>query len=300
MTISGFTYIRNGFTYGYPFIPSIQSLLPMVDELVVVVGDSHDGTREAIVALNDPKIKIVDTVWDETMRTGGKIFASQANLGLDHVSGDWAFHLQADEVFHQDSAARILEQLRQIDRDPTVEGILFPFLHFWGDFRHIRNTRRTHKYEVRIFRNTGTVRSYKDSQGFRKYGSLASYTAGEKGQKLRVLLVNEPIFHYSYARNPRLMMKKSTYFSRFWHSDAELQQNQREVPIDYNEVDRLENFSGEHPVYMQEVIRQQDWSFTYDPSRSNMRFKDKILNWIDRKFNRRPFSYRNYKLVKGR
>ncbi len=47
----------------YPFLQSIQSVLPVVDEFVVVVGDSTDGTRDAILKLS-PKIRIVDTVWD--------------------------------------------------------------------------------------------------------------------------------------------------------------------------------------------------------------------------------------------
>lgn len=66
--ISGFTYVRNGLTYGYPFSASIKSLLPLVDELIVVVGDSDDGTREAVSAIRDSKIKIIDTVWDHELR----------------------------------------------------------------------------------------------------------------------------------------------------------------------------------------------------------------------------------------
>ena len=68
MRVSGFSYVRNGFTYGYPFIESILSVLPLCDEFIMVVGDSTDGTREAVEKINSPKIKIIDTVWDETMR----------------------------------------------------------------------------------------------------------------------------------------------------------------------------------------------------------------------------------------
>lgn len=298
MKISGFTYIRNGFTYGYPFIPSIQSLLPIVDELVVVVGDSTDGTREAIVDLKDVKIKIIDTVWDESIRAGGQIFAGQSNLGLDHITGDWAIHLQADEVFHEGSAKKIKDQIIHADKTENVEGIIFPFYHFWGDYDHIRNTRRTHKYEVRAFRNTGNIRSYKDSQGFRRYKSLQSYKEGEKGEKLKVSQSDEPVFHYSYSRNPKLMKKKNNYFHRFWHNDQWVKEKLDEKQVDFNEVDLLEPFSGEHPVYMKEIIRQKDWEFQYDPSKSNMRLKDKILHLIERRFNRRLFTFRNYKLIK--
>lgn len=79
----------------------MQSILPICDEFIMAVGDSEDGTREAIVALNNPKIKIIDTVWDEQMRQGGKIFAQQANIALDACTGDWLFHIQADEIIHE-------------------------------------------------------------------------------------------------------------------------------------------------------------------------------------------------------
>ena len=75
MKVSGFTYVRNGVHFDYPFLQSIQSVLPIVDELIVVVGDSFDETRSSILALNNNKIKIVDTIWNEEMRAGGYIFA---------------------------------------------------------------------------------------------------------------------------------------------------------------------------------------------------------------------------------
>ncbi len=39
MLVSGFTFVRNGIKLDYPFIESIQSLLPIVDELIVVCGN---------------------------------------------------------------------------------------------------------------------------------------------------------------------------------------------------------------------------------------------------------------------
>ncbi len=132
ITISGFTYVRNGFKYGYPFIPSILSLLPVVDELIVVVGDSTDGTREAIVALNEPKIKLIDTVWDEKKREGGSIFADQSNLGLAQISGQWAVHLQVDEVLHEDDQQKLRQLIYTADKDPQIERPPVPVLSFLG------------------------------------------------------------------------------------------------------------------------------------------------------------------------
>ena len=142
MKLAGFTYVRNGFDYGVPFLESIQSVLPICSEFIVAVGDSTDGTREAIVNLNNPKIKIIDTVWDMQLKEGGKVFAQQANIALDHVQADWCLHIQSDEVFHEKELNNIVAQIDANDTDKKVEGFIFPFVHFWGGYDHIRNTRK--------------------------------------------------------------------------------------------------------------------------------------------------------------
>jgi hypothetical protein len=40
-------------------LASIKSILPIVDEFIVVVCDSEDGTLELVKTINDSKIKIV-------------------------------------------------------------------------------------------------------------------------------------------------------------------------------------------------------------------------------------------------
>lgn len=297
--ISGFTYVRNGFKYGYPFIPSIQSLLPLVDELIVVVGDSTDETRDAIVQLNNHKIKIIDTVWNDELRVNGKIFAQQSNIGLANISGDWAIHLQVDEVLHEQDYDRLKAQISKADKNEQVEGLLFPFYHFWGDYQHIRHTRKTHPFEIRAFKNKGDIKSYKDSQGFRKYSSEAAYLAGEPGEKLRVWNSNVPVFHYSYSRNPALMKKKAEYFNRFWHDDEWVKNHSTEKAFDFNEVDRLDFFDKSHPKYMAATIAAKDWDFIYDPSKSNMSFKDRIMFRLNKLTGKRLFEFENYKLIPG-
>ena len=142
MTISGFSYVRNGFNYDCPFIEAITSILPICDEFVVAVGDSSDGTREAIEQLGSSKIKIIDTVWDMRLREGGKIFSQQTNIALDAIKGDWAFHIQADEVIHERDLGNILSSLEKEMENNNVDGFILPFIHFWGDYYHYRNTRK--------------------------------------------------------------------------------------------------------------------------------------------------------------
>ncbi|MBC8097072.1 MAG: glycosyltransferase, partial [Akkermansiaceae bacterium] len=68
MKVSGFTFVRNGNKLGYPFVQSIRSILPIVDEFVVALGPSDDGTEEMLRAINDPKIRIIPTHWNERIR----------------------------------------------------------------------------------------------------------------------------------------------------------------------------------------------------------------------------------------
>lgn len=293
MQIDGFTYVRNGLRMGYPFLASIQSLLPIVDRLIVVVGNSDDGTREAVEDLKNPKLVIIDSVWDENKRNSGEIFKVQSDIGINNLTGDWAIHIQADEVFSESAKDELLKFIKIADRLEDVDGLLFPFYHFWGDYKHIRHSRRTHANEIRAFKNNRNVLSYRDSQGFRIMDPI---NPDKKGRKLKVLKTGIPIYHYSYARNPKHMKIKWNYIHRFYQTDEWLEKNVLISDFDYNEVDRLDLFEGEHPIYMKEIIKQQDWKFNYDPSLSKMKLKDKILYPIEKYFNYRMFEYKNYKV----
>lgn len=302
MKVSGFTYFRNAIALQYPCIAAIKSVLSIVDEMIVVIGDSNDGSREAVEALNDPKIKIVDTVWDMDLRVGGKVFAQQSNIGIDNISKDtdWALHVQADEVIHENDLPKIKDAMIANLNNPKVDGIALPFLHFFGSYNYYRHTRRTHPIEVRLFKTNKLVRSYRDSQGFRIYKSLEQYESNQKkGSKLKVKLVNAPIYHYSFVRNPMVMAKKGSIFKSFYDNGKEIKREEIvKIPFDFNEVDELTKFNGTHPEAMTSHIKKMDWKFEYDPSKSNMKLKDKFLNALEKKTSLRPFDYKNYKIVK--
>ncbi len=298
MKISGFSYIRNGFEYDYPFLESINSVLPVCDEFVIAVGDSKDGTREAIENMNSSKIRIIDTVWDEKLRENGKIFAQQANIALDSITGDWGFHIQADEIIHENDVDKIKKAVDVYDSDPRIEGLLFDFLNFWGSYYYIHNTRKAHRCEIRIIRNNKNIRSYKDSQGFRKYSGREAYESGEKGEKLQVKKINVPVYHYNYVRSPELMKEKADHFHRFWHNDEWLEKNLSDTKqFDFNDVDDIIPFTGTHPSVMAERVNNQDWKFEFDRSKTKSGFKGRILNHIEKITGCRIGEYKNYKLI---
>ena len=298
MMISGFSYIRNGFTYQYPFLESIQSILPICDEFVIAVGDSTDGTREAIIALNSPKIRIIDTIWDEQMRVGGKIFAQQANSALEACTGDWLFHIQADEIIHENDLQAIKAAIERVDADKNVEGLLFDFLNFYGSYNYLNGTRYQHKKEIRIVRNGIGAFSYRDSQGFRKHSTPQMREEGHKGEKLRVKHIGVPVYHYSYVRPPKAMNEKSKYFAQFWFDDSKLKEifgSRQEA--NYYLIERVEPFTGTHPAIMAEWIKNGNYDFDPNKIDKTLPLKKRIAYWLDKVTGRRIGEYRNYKLL---
>ena len=303
MKVSAFTYVRNGLNFDYPYLQAISSVLPIVNEFIVVVGDSVDETRNSILALNDEKIKIVDTIWDEKMRSGGLVFAQQANIGMDNVSkdADWLFHIQADEVIHEKDYAAITAAMHKNLDDKTVQGLLFNFINFFGDYYHYSPSRRYHQNEIRIIRNNPLIRSYRDSQGFRIYNDPNNYLQ-EKGEKLLVKKVDASIYHYSNARKSEGDYKKRVEFKKMWEpNDEKIEEwaNQNKDVYDYTtNVDYLKLYKGSHPALMSAKISQQDWTYNYDPSINNMTAKEKLMKFLETVTGKQFFIYKNYKLIK--
>ncbi|BAV09869.1 hypothetical protein SAMN05421788_1011302 [Filimonas lacunae] len=304
MKVSGFTYMRNSFLYGYPVIESIKSALPLCDEFIAVVGKSTDGTREAIEAIGSPKIKIIDTEWDPQLTQGGKIFAQQANIGLKAIAADsdWALHIQSDEVLHEEDIAEIKKAMEDNLHNKKVEGFLLNYIHFIGDYKHYGPSRKWHSKEIRVLRNDPSYFSYNDSQGFRSYTSEEGYKTGEKGRKLGVKQLKARIFHYSYCRNPYQLSGRGKKFQSYYDASkaSEKDFEEQAEAFDFHTViDVVKPFTGTHPATMQDCIARQDWKFTYDPSKGKFKNpRHRFLHAIENITGWRIGEYKNYKLVK--
>ena len=76
MTISGFTMVRNAGKYYYPIRAAIESVLPLVDEFIVALGngDKNDDTLAQIQSIGSSKIRIFQHEWDENLFQDGAIF----------------------------------------------------------------------------------------------------------------------------------------------------------------------------------------------------------------------------------
>jgi glycosyltransferase involved in cell wall biosynthesis len=300
MKVSGFTFVRNALTFGYPIVESIQSILPIVDEFIVSVGNSEDETLALIQSIGSPKIKIVHSQWDDSLRAGGKVLAVETDKALAAVSkdSDWAFYLQGDEVVHEKYLENIKKSMEQHLNDPKVEGLLFKYEHFYGSYRYVGDSRKWYSREIRIIRNDPSIHSYRDAQGFRK---LVAKT-GEL-RKLQVKPIDAYIYHYGWVKDPREHEKKLNYFPTLWNDEKGMEAWKDRLAKPTSEylqqdIDSLAYFQGTHPEVMNRRVAMEDWVFDFDINQKNFkRGKDRILYWLEKQTGKRLFEYRNYHII---
>ena len=289
MLISGFTIIKNAIINDYPIVEAVKSILPIVDEMIVLVGDCSDDTLALMESIGDPKIKIHHSVWDATLRSGGSALADETNKAFQLINpaSDWAFYIQGDEVVHEQYHHAIRQACAQFKTEKRVEGLLFKYLHFYGTYDYVGDSRKWYSHEVRIIRNDKTISAYKDAQGFRR---------GE--QKLNVKSIDAYIYHYGWVKDPTQMMKKQKDVSKLWNEDEALTAFLASPDFyDFNQFDSLEKFAGTHPAVMQKRIEQKHWNIELDTTKKHFSLKDKLLYQFEKLTGIRLFDFRNYKLL---
>jgi hypothetical protein len=290
MKICGFTIVKNAVKYDYPIVESIKSILPIVDAFIVLAGNSDDSTLEVLKGIDSPKLRILDSTWDDSLKEGGRVLAAETNKAFDLIPAefDWAFYLQADEVVHEKYHNPIVASMQQWLNHPEVEGILFNYTHFYGTYNYIGDSRKWYRNEIRIIRNDKSIRSYKDAQGFRK-----------NDRKLQVKPVDASIYHYGWVKNPRTMQTKMLDFHKLWHDEEWIRQNHQTGELfDYSEVDSLARFNGSHPKVMEERIRLTSWNIEMDTSKKKFGWKDRFLHLFEKITGYRLFEYKNYSIIK--
>lgn len=292
MKVAGFTFIRNAVKNDYSIVEAITSILPICDEFVVAVGKSEDETLQLIESIDSPKIKIIETIWDDTQREGGKTFALETDKALAAVSKDvdWAFYIQGDECVHERDLPIIREEMERNLRDLRVEGLLFHYLHFYGSYDYVAISRRWYRREIRIVRPHIGVHSYRDAQGFRL-----------SGRKLIVKLIPATINHYGWVKPPMGINNKVRNFNQFYRDEQWMEENMpTHFEFDYSNADRLVPFEGTHPKVMEQRIAAQNWPLQIDAKaiRNKMSFRRKLLQMIEDVTGWRVAEYRNYRLIK--
>jgi hypothetical protein len=288
MKVTGFSFIKNAVKFQYPIAEALQSILPLCDEVVVAVGNSDDNTRELVAGLDPQKIKIIDTVWDDSLREGGRVLAEETNkaLGAIGADSDWCFYIQGDEVVHEDGYEEIYTAMRQWKDHKEVDGLLFKYRHFYGSFDYVGLASRWYKKEIRIIKNDKRIYSYKDAQGFRKGNN----------EKLRVKPLNAYIHHYGWVRRPDVMFFKQQNFGTYYDGPGSTDRIYM-GEFDYSQIDALEKYTGKHPSVMLPRIEKMNWKFEYDLTYNKLKFKDRFKNVVEKITGKRPFDHNNFKVI---
>lgn len=289
MKVCGFTIVRNAVKFDYPIKEAILSVLPLVDQFIVLVGNSEDNTLELIESIQDPKIQIHHSTWDDSLREGGKVLAVETNKAKALIPRefDWCFYIQGDEVIHERDYPAIRETLLKAHSNPKVEGVVFNYRHFYGSYNYIGNSRKWYKNEVRLIRNDDEIYSFRDAQGFQK-----------KGRPLRVYATKGFVNHYGWVKPPEIQQEKQKSFHKMWHDDQWVEEKVGDLPeFDYSQIDSLALYKDTHPSVMKERIANQNWSFKFDIQQKNLSLKSKLLLFIE-KTTGWSIVYKNYKIVK--
>lgn len=291
MKITGFIIVRNAEKNDYPVVEAIQSILPMVDEMIVSIDKGEDDTEAMIKSIQSEKIKIFYSEWDMSLREGGKVYAVETNKAMQHAAADsdWLFYIQADEIIHEKYHPAIIESAKKYCTDKRVQGLLFNYLHFYGTYDFVGDSRKWYNHEVRLIKNDKHITSYKDAQGFR---------IGNK--KLAVVLIDAAVYHYGWVKSPEQMKRKQKNIVRYYFSDEKIK-DFLNLPdfFDYNEFDSLKKFNSTHPYVMQQRIDKKNWNLELDISRKKFTLKEKILFWFEKKTGKRLFEFRNYRIIKS-
>ncbi len=249
MRVSGFTIIRNALRYGYPFEASIRSILPICDEFIVNVGDSDDGTIDAVRRLaagSGGRIRIMERVWD--MGLGKTVLSHETNRALEACRGDWAFYLQSDEVIHEADLPRLRRVMASTLRDPGVDALRFRWLHFYGSYHRYRIDRGWYQKQDRIVRPGGAVISVGDAYGF----------ARRDGAPLRRRHTGCLLYHYGWVHDGEVMARRRDNARRIGYAGP--RDGGGGETFDYGDLRRFPVYFGSHPAVMRGRIEAHEIS----------------------------------------
>ena len=292
MKVTGFTFIRNAIVNDYPVSEAIRSVLPLCDEFVVALGNSSDETAALVKSIAPDKIRIIDTIWDDALREGGKVFALETDKAIAAISPDtdWMIYIQGDECIHEKYLPLIRREMEENLNDKNIEALLLKYRHFYASYDYLAESRRWYRREVRILKNIPGIHSYRDAQGFRI-----------NDRKLHVKLIDAYIYHYGWVKTPKALQGKVRNFNQFYQTESWIEEN---LPVqntfDMRNADRLVKFKETHPAVIQDRIKATNWSFDQDITKMTpkMNFRRRALQKIEDLTGIRLFEYRNYKIVK--
>lgn len=297
MKVSGFTFIRDGARFGYPFVESIRSALPVCDEFIVAAGLSSDETLERLRGIDDPKLRIIETTWNEHCRSQGFVYSQQKMIAQYNCTGDWAFYIEGDEILHEDDVDRLRGAMEHYLDDPQVEVLAFDYFHFYGDVGHVNVSPHFYRKAARIIRND--IRSIAPDGLYwavMRQKNWLGRRNKRRNRYPRAAAINIPIYHYGNARAEHFLAPRARVVNQYWG-------NKDIWPSRYGRLDPtvIAPFTGSHPLVIRDWIEaHSNRGFELDPNyRLSLRDrKHRLLRRIEKAFGW-DFSKRHFRVIKS-
>ena len=297
MKVSGFSFIRDGVRLGYPFEESIRSVLPVCDEFVVAVGRCEDGTLERLQAMQEPKLRIIETTWNEACRSHGFVYGQQKMIAQFNCTGDWAFYLEGDEVLHEDDLDHLRAAMHLYLEDMEVEVLAFDYFHFYGDTRHLHISSQAYRKAARVIRNS--IRSIAPDGLYWAVIKDRTWHGGRNKRRTRyprAAALNIPIYHYGNARHERYVQAKAAAGNQYWTEKQAFSSSYADI-----DPQQLGPFTGTHPALMSDwLAKHANDNFSPDPQHTLTRRerKHRRLAKLEQRFGW-DLSKRHFKVIRS-
>ena len=285
MKISAFTFIKNGQILGYPFLHSINSILPLVDEFIINVGESEDDTLKLVKSLNNSKIRVIQSKWNEKMHDRGYVYGQQKMIAQFNCTGDWVFYIECDEVYHEKDLSVIKKSMKIHLHDEKVEALVVSFHHFYGNANSFLDSPGWYRSEARIIKNT--IRTYAPDGLF-----WLVLDKNRKGRYPKAKHIGVSCYHYGWGRSEEEMNLKSKKVQKYWGN--------KHQKIDYSQMDHsiIKEFKGTHPKVIQGWLPKNTDLYKVDPhyKLSRKQKKHRIMIKMEKYFGL-ELSKKHFKLV---
>jgi hypothetical protein len=287
MKVSGFTFMRNVQKLGYPFVASVRSILPIVDEFVVALGPSEDNTERLLREIGDPKLRIIPTQWNERIQRNysvkGFVYGQQKSIALFNCIGDWAFYLEADEVVHEQDLPKIRAAMERYLDEPRVEALAFDYVHFYGNANTYAWSPRWYRTETRILRNT--IPAWGPEGLF-----FVVLDTHKRGRYPRAAHSGATIYHYGWVKSEEQLDLRKQSVGKYWNDKPF-------KPTHYADVDPepLHLFTGTHPEVVQNWLTPADGLFQANPNHrltareKKHRLMLRLEKWFGVRFNKKHY-----------
>lgn len=282
MNVSGFAFIRNAVTLDYPVIEAVESVLPLVDEFVINVGrledEADDGTLDLVRSINSPKLRIIQSKWNPNLSTGGYVYAQQTNIALFNCQGQWAVHVQCDEIVHDQDYDILKNAMSQYADNDKVDALTLWQHNFFGDYQtKISAWPWTGRRKCWIVKPHHFVLSRGDAANFTVHPKFK-----ERGRKVRAVQTAARQFHYSEVKSQKALAAKYANNARFWKRGAKgtpAEMNLEQIHQYYHSAlpkQFVRNYNGAHPKVMASRIASHPIHIDHNRMRTRLTRSERI------------------------